>query len=165
MPKSYLSPKTKVQKSKVEGQGLFAIRPIKKGEIVAIKGGHIFDRKTLNKIESEIDNAHHQIEENFFIGPLKKSEIKENKCFLNHSCDPNLGMRGDIIWVALRDIKSGEELTFDYAMTDFNLGSMKCTCDTKKCRKIIKGDDWKKPELQKRYEGYFAAFLQSKIKN
>ena len=41
---SYLSPKTTVQESPIESRGLFAIEPIRKGEIVAIKGGYIFQR-------------------------------------------------------------------------------------------------------------------------
>ena len=42
---SYLSPKTEVRESKIHGRGLFAIADIAKNEIVAIKGGHIVDRK------------------------------------------------------------------------------------------------------------------------
>ena len=37
---------------------------------------------------------------------------------LNHSCEPNLGLQGQIAFVAMRDIAADEELTFDYAMTD-----------------------------------------------
>ena len=56
--KSYISPKTKVKKRKIQGLGLFAIRLIKKGEIVAIKGGHIMDSKTLEKVEDRIEDSY-----------------------------------------------------------------------------------------------------------
>jgi len=36
--------------------------------------------------------------------------------FLNHSCEPNVGILGQIIFVAMRNIDSGEELTIDYAL-------------------------------------------------
>ena len=49
IPLSYRSPKTEVRESKIHGRGLFAIADIAKDEIVAVKGGHIVDRKTLRE--------------------------------------------------------------------------------------------------------------------
>jgi hypothetical protein len=46
---SHLSPKTEVRENKIHGRVLFAIAGIAKDEIVAVKGGHIVDRKTLRK--------------------------------------------------------------------------------------------------------------------
>ena len=46
---SYRSPKIEVRESKIHGRGLFAIAGIAKNEIVAVKGGHIVDRKTLRE--------------------------------------------------------------------------------------------------------------------
>jgi len=40
---------------------------------------------------------------------------------------------------------------------------MKCNCGSSNCRKEIKGDDWKKDELQKRYGKYFSWFIYKKI--
>ncbi|MBK9208591.1 MAG: SET domain-containing protein-lysine N-methyltransferase [Anaerolineales bacterium] len=48
---------------------------------------------------------------------LTAEEKEPNDCF-NHSCNPNLGFFGQIGLVALRDIKTGEELMFDYAMSE-----------------------------------------------
>lgn len=45
-------------------------------------------------------------------------------------------------------------------VTPYNLP---CGCGTKDCRKIITDNDWKLPELQNRYDGYFQWFLQEKI--
>lgn len=162
---SYRSPKAAVKKSFIHGYGLFAIKPIKKGEIVVIKGGHVFDEKTLKKVKNKIAESYFQIEDDFVIGPLKKSEVKENKLFINHSCNPNIGIRGQITLVALRNIKPGEELTYDWVMEDPGNWKMKCNCGSKNCRKIITGNDWKNSKLQKKYKGYFSAYLEEKMKN
>jgi len=45
---------------------------------------------------------------------------------LNHSCGPNLGLQGQVVYVALRDIRAGEELTADYVMTDAESYEMTC---------------------------------------
>ena len=42
---SYLSPKAEVRPSAIHGRGLFAREAIAKGEMVCVKGGHIFDRR------------------------------------------------------------------------------------------------------------------------
>jgi uncharacterized protein len=82
---------------------------------------------------------------------------------LNHSCDPNLGLQGQIVFVAFRDIAAGEELTIDYAMTDDEPYEMECQCGSATCRKLITGADWQKPELQKKYDGYFSWFIQRRL--
>jgi hypothetical protein len=82
---------------------------------------------------------------------------------LNHSCEPNLGLQGQIVYVALRDIGIDEELTVDYAMNDDDSYEMKCQCGTKSCRGKITGADWKMLELQRKYDGYFSWFIQRRI--
>jgi len=161
--KSYLSPKTRVRESAIEGHGLFAVRPIKKGELIGIKGGHIIDWKILKKHENLIGDSYLQIDDNFVLAPLSKEEVKKVMMFLNHSCEPNVGVRGEIIFVAMRDIKAGEELTTDYAMIDSDRYKMKCACGKKNCRQIITGHDWKDKNLQKKYKGYFSRYIQDKI--
>jgi len=85
--------------------------------------------------------------------------------FLNHSCSPNVGVRGEITFVAMRDIKAGEELTIDYAMIDDDNYRMKCSCGARNCRKVVTGKDWKRKDLQRRCGKYFSTFLLGKIKN
>ena len=160
---SYISPKAKVKKSKIEGLGLFVVKPIKKGEIVAIKGGHIMDGKTLEGVEGQIEESYIQIEDNYYIGAMKKAEVRGNKMFINHSCDPNVGIRGQISFVAMRNIRKGEELTYDWVMENPGKWSFKCNCGGKNCRMTITGNDWELPSLQKRYKGFFSAFIQEKF--
>ena len=82
---------------------------------------------------------------------------------LNHSCNPNVGLEGQIVFVAMRQIGAGEELVLDYAMMDDYEGEMECRCETPKCRRTITGKDWRDPELQRRYRGYFSAHLAKRI--
>ena len=61
--------------------------------------------------------------------------------FLNHSCEPNVGVQGNIIFVAMRDVAAGEELTIDYAMIDDDDARMDCGCGTPSCRRVVTGRD------------------------
>jgi len=161
---SYFSPKTEVRESKIHGRGLFAIADIVKDEIVAVKGGHIVDGKTLReKITPRLGPVEIQIDDDLFIAPVTEEERELSMLYLNHSCDANLGVRGEITFVTMRDIRAGEELTHDWAMTDDDSYSVECKCSAPNCRKILTGKDWQHPELQKRYAGHFSTYLARKI--
>jgi SET domain-containing protein len=164
MPASYLSPKTRVGPSPIEGQGLFARRPIRKGEIVAIKGGHIYDARTLARVKRRVAASYIQIADGFFLGALTAAEVPRNKMFINHSCAPNLGIRGQIQFVALRNIHAGEELTYDWAMEEHSRDRTRCRCGARSCRGVLTGRDWRIPRLQRRYRGYFSSYLEDKIR-
>ena len=161
---SYRSPKTEVRESKIHGRGLFATADIAKDEIVAVKGGHIVDRETLReKITSRLGPVEIQIDDDLFIAPVTDEERELSMLYSNHSCNANLGMRGEITFVAMHDIRAGEELTHDWAMTDDDDYSVECKCGAPNCRKILAGKDWQRPELQRRYAGYFSGYLSRKI--
>ncbi len=160
---SYLSPKTQVQPSAIHGRGLFARAPIARGEIVCIKGGHIFNRQTLRELQATLGPAEIQIAEDLFIGPTSEGEREGSMIFSNHSCAPNIGVQGQIVFVALRDIVAGEELTHDWATTDDDDYMLTCNCGTSNCRKTLTGKDWQRADLQEKYRGYFSWYLQEKI--
>ena len=87
---------------------------------------------------------------------------------VNHSCNPSCGFNGQISLVSMRDIFQGEEITYDYSMTD--VGSkeqgwvdMECLCGSKNCRKMITGNDWRLEELQQKYKGYFSRYIQDLV--
>jgi SET domain-containing protein len=163
-PLSYRSPKTEVRESTIHGRGLFSIADIARNEIVAVKGGHIVDGKTLRgKITPLLGPVEIQIDDDLFIAPVTEEERELSMLYLNHSCDPNLGMRGEITFVAMREIRVGEELTHDWALTDDDDYSVECNCGASDCRKTLTGKDWQRPDLQKRYAGYFSAYLARKI--
>lgn len=104
----------------------------------------------------------HNLDTSFWIGPRSSNQLDEAEYF-NHNCEPNAGIFGSNILVAMRDIIPGEEITFDYAMTDSQDLKMVCHCGTVSCRKIVKGSDWRNPQLQQKYRGYFSAYLEAKI--
>ena len=96
MSLSYRSPKTEVRESKIHGRGLFASADIAKDEVVAVKGGHIVDRKTLReRIAPLLGPVEIQIDDNLFIAPVTQEERELSMLYSNHSCNPNLGIRGE----------------------------------------------------------------------
>ena len=161
---SYISPKAAVRESAIEGRGLFAVQSISKDEVVCVKGGHIFDRTTLRRVTPILGPAEIQIGEDLFIGPLTEADREGSMIFSNHSCEPNIGVRGQIVFVAMRDISPGEELTHDWATTDDDDYKMDCRCGAETCRKIITGQDWRRKDLQDKYEGYFSWYLSERIR-
>src|SRR6266550_4804608 len=164
IPLSYRSPKTEVRTSPIHGKGLFATASIAKDEIVAVKGGHIVDGELLReKITPSLGPVEIQIDDDLYVAPVTADEREDSMLYSNHSCDANLGIRGEITFVAMRDIRAGEELTHDWVMTDDDDYSVECKCGAPNCRKIVTGKDWQRLELQKRYKEYFSAYLTGKI--
>ncbi len=164
--KSYRSPKTEVRESsRIQDKGLFASDYIEAGEIVAIKNGHILTTEEYDALDEKPKQYCLQIDDNFFIGPIMENEIEDNAIFINHSCNPNVGFNGQIVYVALKDVQPGEELTHDYAMcfTNRNI-DFKCNCGSEMCRGTITDNDWKLKDLQKRYGNHFSLFILNKIK-
>jgi SET domain-containing protein len=161
---SYRSPKTVVRPSVIVGRGLFANTPIAKGEIVCVKAGHLLDRVELAKHKGAVNDAELQIADDLFLAPVTEAEFEDVMMFLNHSCEPNVGIQGQIVFVAMRDIAAGEELTLDYATIDHDAEPMTCRCGAAGCRRLITGRDWQKPELQQKYGSYFAWYLLEKIR-
>lgn len=165
---TYRSQKTKIKKSGIQGKGIFAVEKIKKGEIVAIKGGQILTMKQFEKLKKFPKEFCLQIEEEFFIGSTDGSNVKNTAIFINHSCDPNAGLKGQITYVALRDILPNEEITQDYAMSFACIqayGDMVCNCGSKNCRGKLTENDWKSKNLQKKYGDHFSTYLIKKIKS
>jgi SET domain-containing protein len=160
--KSRLSSKVEVRSSGINRKGMFAKEPIEKDEVVYIKGGHIITKDEL--FSSSVINSYLPISDEYYLGALNPEEEEDIKLYNNHSCDPNCGMRGEITFVALRNIEVDEELTIDYAFIDNEDYSFVCQCGSPNCRKIVTGFDWKNEDLQKKYLPYFAEYLKEKIR-
>lgn len=149
------------------GKGVFAVRAIKEGERLAMFGGYVMTLEEEMQLPDTIKDYAHQIDDNFVIG-VKKIEDIQPTDYLNHSCNPNAGFKGQIALVAMRDIQIGEEVVFDYAMvlaeSDHAMPyTMSCVCGSPRCRKNITDSDWRNPVLQERYRGYFQPYIQEKI--
>ena len=160
--KSYMSTKIEKKKCKI-GFGLFAKEKIKKGEIVIDfstgPGKYMSTKESDDTFFNKGVDYGLQIDDDLFFVPNNAKEI-ESADFLNHSCNPTLGIKGNMQMVALRDIEKGEEITFDYATAETSKYSMKCHCGSKDCRKIITGDDWKIKDLQKKYKNFFSDYIK-----
>ena len=159
---SYLSPKIEVREQPGKGgYGAFARERIAVGELLAVWSGQIVTLEQWQHLPPDIQLHTVQVEENLYLASLYPDEPAD---YINHSCDPNAGMSGQIAVVARREIAPGEEITLDYAMCDGTpYDEFECECDAPTCRGRVTGDDWRIPELWARYGGYFSPYLQRRI--
>jgi len=163
---SYISPRAaKGESSRIAGRGLLATARIAAGEIVAIKGGHIVDTAAMRALPERLRNSEIQIADGFHLVATQESEYEPVMLLINHSCEPNVGFSGNVVLVALRDVSAGKELTTDYALFDDSDEQMRCHCGAASCRGVITGRDWQRPELQRKYGGYFSAYLLDRFRD
>ncbi len=160
-PSSYLSSKLEARpKANGSGNGIFSLELIRKGELVAVFGGVVYEWDAFIHLPERDRSLCIQVEDRLFLVPRPIGEGD----YVNHSCNPNAGLSGQIGLVAIRDIKVGEEVCFDYAMSDtMPYDEFECGCGQPTCRGKVTGNDWQKPELQKRYAGFFSPHVQRKI--
>lgn len=165
---SWIDPRLELRESPIQGKGVFAKSPIKKGETVIVWGGVVMTGEDL-KAGKAAKHTVAAIGEGLYLAePAGESDEKDAlniDDYMNHSCDPNVWMRDAVTLVARRNIKVGEELTADYAMWSVDPNwKMECNCGSPLCRGTITGDDWKLEGLQKRYERHFSPFINKRIK-
>lgn len=161
--KTWRSAKIEIRGDTLSGRGVVAVADIGTDEIVAIKAGHVITRDRLDAAVAAAGDFALQIDDDFYIAPLHPDEVLDMSVMINHSCDPNVGFRGQVIYVAMRDIAAGEELSHDYAMERSDDYSLDCRCGSPLCRGKVTGEDWRLPELQRRYGDYFSIYLRNKI--
>ena len=126
-------------------RGLFAGRDFAKGELIfQFTGAEISFLDAVAKEEAEANPLQ--------IGPNTYIDLEAPCVFINHSCEPNAGIRETCDVYALREIRQGEEIRFDYSTTmSEKHWTMGCLCGTPSCRGIV-GDFHDLPEdLQRRY--------------
>ena len=165
---SWTNPKLEVKNTGEYKRGVFAKENIRKGEMLSVFGVYVMTIKDERKLPEDYNDTGVQIHDKFVLGIKKRDEL-EDADYFNHSCNPNAGFNGQIFLVAIRNIKRGEEIAFDYAMAISRTkasGSykFKCLCGAKNCRKEITNNDWKIPSLKRKYKGYFQWYLENKIK-
>ncbi|VVB78932.1 SET domain protein [uncultured archaeon] len=145
----------KVKKSKIHNNGVFASKNIKKGtkiieyvgEIVSKEEGdkrseEQFKRSRKNKSEGSVYvydlTKKYDLDGNFKWNPAR---------LINHSCEPNakykqVGLK--IFIIAIRSIKKGEEISYDYGYDLDDYKDHKCKCGKEKCIGYIIGKNYRK---------------------
>ena len=142
------------------GRAVFAVENVPAGEVLAVWGGEVVNQDWLRRAGPAVARLALQIEENLYLVSIEEGPAD----WINHSCEPNAGLRGQVALVALRDIRAGEEICYDYAMSDGSAYDViECHCGTATCRGRITGRDWRNRSLQRRYHGYFSPYLQARI--
>jgi len=159
---AYLTEKCEVRNRDVAGgYAVFARSVIEPGELVGIWSGRVVATDALDTLTEAIRHHTVQIEEDLFLASTSENEPPD---FINHACEPNAGLDGQIAIVALRRILPGEEVTIDYAMCDGSpYDEFDCACGSVICRGKVTGNDWRNPVLWKRYAGHFSPYLQRRI--
>ncbi|XP_020250448.1 histone-lysine N-methyltransferase ASHH3-like isoform X2 [Asparagus officinalis] len=138
--------KMKLVKTEKCGLGLIAEEDIRRGDFVIEYVGEVIDDKTC---EERLWKMRHCGETNFYLCEINRDMVidatyKGNKSrFINHSCQPNTEMQkwsidGEtrIGIFASRDIRKGEELTYDYKFVQFG-ADQDCYCGTEGCRQKL----------------------------
>ena len=162
MDYNWLTPKAQMRVTPGKGSGSFVVSKISKGEMVASFGGNVIDQSELAKYSVDRVSRSLQLNSDTY---LLSRNIPEAGDMINHSCEPNCGIAGTSSVQALRDLKIGEELTFDYAMSDSSqYDEFVCACGKEKCREKITGMDWQNKDLQTKYGKYFSSYIQGLVK-
>ena len=160
---AYLTDKCEVQNRDVTGgKAVYARDVLEPGELIAVWTGRIVSAEQLDELPEEIRRHTVQVEEGLYLASHGPDEGPD---FINHSCEPNAGLDGQIAIVALTRIQPGEEVTIDYAMCDGSpYDEFDCACGSAICRGRVSGDDWRNPMLWERYAGHFSPYLERRIR-
>jgi len=127
-----------LKRSHIKGKGIFAKNEIKKGSVIVRIGEkeRYYSRKQYKKFSKKYRKilskfSYWDKKKNWLVYPLDGTK------YLNHSCEPNVLNKGNID-IAARDIKKGEELTYNYSPILMKGEQFKCSCGSKKCRGLIR---------------------------
>jgi len=128
----------KIKKSNIDKRGLYASKNIKVGEkIIEYVGKLINKKETENnpKFDNEKDIYLFNINEKW---DLDGDYHWNTARLINHSCNPNCEVEGKglKLWIsAIKDIKKGEELSYDYGFSysKQDLKNFVCRCGSENC--------------------------------
>jgi uncharacterized protein len=153
-----------LRRSEIQGTGAFATRLIRRGQrIVEYTGAHIDNDEADRRYDDEKMKRHHT-----FLFIVDDKEIIDgadggnDSAYINHSCDPNAEavIEGKRIFIyALRTIRPGEEIAYDYQYertedhTAEDEKFYKCRCGSPKCRGSILAPPKKKRSAAKKKRG------------
>lgn len=122
-------------------KGCYATYPIAAGDLICVFDGPFFSKEEMvARVRSGIErNGDDPLE----IGVDAYLDMDEPYIFFNHSCDPNAVLAGVSDLIALRAIKPGDEITFDYSINVCGenpyVMTFQCECGARRCRRRIAG--------------------------
>jgi len=135
-----------IVKQGMHGRGAFAGEPIGSGTLILQFSGPF-----LHYRETSADTLALQIGPDLYIGASGGPDD-----FVNHSCDPNAGVRIEGTTAklfAIRAVATGEEILFDYStILDEDDFTMSCLCGSPACRNTITDGKYLPDEVWSRYE-------------
>ena len=139
----------KIKKSNIDNKGLYAEKNIKSRKIIInYKGKIITKKETDTNPKYDNDKAIYLFNLNSrydLDGDFKYNDAR----LINHSCNPNCEVEGKglKLWItAIKDIKKGEELSYDYGFGyDEDYKQFVCKCGAKNCVGYIvrEGSRWR----------------------
>jgi hypothetical protein len=147
------------------GLGVFARRDFEPAEPVMPFRGPILHLRELPHPYDEVDDHYVQVDTDLYMGPSRGLDD-----FVNHSCDPNCGLRiaGEQVGlIAIRHIVRGEEICWDYSTTmSEDDWTMECRCGSKQCRGVVAEYRTLPESTRKRYEALdiVPAYVLEKMK-
>lgn len=146
-----------VRKSKIRGSGVFLIKPLKKDEKIFRFSNNLIPINHKPGCHCKICCRCINLKNDLWLYP-KDSIFGWN---LNHSCHPDAYFKGRDIF-ALRNLKMGEEVTIDYSTTNIDKKwKMKCNCQTKNCRKIIRSVQFLPNRIFNKFKGKMPRFVEA----
>lgn len=131
-----LAPGLSIQESAIEGRGCFSVANFKRGRKIAEYTGEKITAAEAKRRAGRRKLRICAINQRW---SLDGSRRGNGTHYINHSCQPNAYMKilyGHIMFIALRDIRPGEEITIDYEST-LHSDKKRCTCRANQCRGTI----------------------------
>jgi uncharacterized protein len=129
------------QQSPIHGMGGFAKVCLKEGaRIIEYVGEHITIAESIERCRQGNYCIFGLTEEEHLDGNVDWNPAR----FINHSCAPNSEARlieGRIWLIALREIKEGEEITFDYGYDLEDFRAHPCSCGAAGCAGYIVAEE------------------------
>ncbi len=132
------NPKVKRKETSKYGLGVFATADIKAGELISsFTDGEFYNASDAMSLPNDppLFAGRHAIE--YAEGQWRDGEIDRIARYVAHSCEPNCGIKNLFDIVAMRDIEAGEEITWDYAMSEDSNFRMNCLCGKPTCRGVV----------------------------
>jgi uncharacterized protein len=103
---SWLNPKIEVRITGKYGKGLFTREDIRKGELLSVFGGYVITRHEEGRLPEDLYDIGMMISEELVLGKIDSAQL-EPADYINHSCAPNAGFKGQIFMVAMQKIRGG----------------------------------------------------------